>query len=210
VSAAINIDLDKQILPRNFVASLAQSSPGGPRPKRGELFRAEPDLAFFPMASAAHLERQRCNVAFFAETDLSACGFTCQITLLDNVAPRALQSIRLPPKQKLAFNFLIVLCPTVLLHKINMLNAMKLVSRKRQRKNSGVTHYPQSVAEPKDTLLNRHYRCRLYTMHAQTGMCCKNSLSAPAAAKTGHAEVATMIAKSSASIANSTPFSLAK
>ena len=90
VSPLINIKLDHQIFPMNLAAHFAQSSPRGPRPERGKLFWAEPDLAFLPVCAAAHLESQRCGLAFFAETHLSAGRFTRQITLLDNVAPRAL------------------------------------------------------------------------------------------------------------------------
>jgi hypothetical protein len=46
--------------------------------------------------------------------------------------------------------------------------------------------------------------------NAQLALRCKNWFSASAAAKTGHAEIATMMAKSSASITNSQFFSLAK
>jgi len=91
------------------------------------LFWAQPDLAFFPVTAPADLESQRCGRAFFAETDLSACGLTRQITLIDNVAPRAIQLIRQPSKQKFAFNFPIVCCPSIFLHKANMLNAMLAV-----------------------------------------------------------------------------------
>jgi len=129
VSTLININLNNYIFPGNFAAHLAQSSPGGSRPKRIELFWAEPDLAFFPVCAAAHLESQRCGRAFSAETDLSACGLTRQITLIDNVAPRAFQFIGQPLKQKFAFNFSIVCCSSNFLHKANMLNAMSLLSR---------------------------------------------------------------------------------
>jgi len=94
VSTLININLNDQVFPGNFATHLAQSSSGSPWPKRVELFWAQPDLAFFPVSAASHLESQRCARAFFAETDLSACGFTRQITLIDNVAARAVQLIR--------------------------------------------------------------------------------------------------------------------
>jgi hypothetical protein len=93
------------------------------------LFWAEPDLAFFPVTTAAHLESQRCDVAFFADPDLSACGFTRQVTLLDNVTARAVHPIGQALEQKFAFNFPIVCSTSVLLHEANMLNAMRLVSR---------------------------------------------------------------------------------
>jgi hypothetical protein len=129
MSPLVNINFNDQIFPRNFAAHLAQSSSSGPWPKRVELFWTEPDLAFFAVSTTAHLESQRCSRAFFAETDLSACGFTRQITLIDNVAPRAIQLIRQPPKQKFAFNFPIICCSRIFLHKANMLNATSLLSR---------------------------------------------------------------------------------
>jgi hypothetical protein len=48
------------------------------------------------------------------------------------------------------------------------------------------------------------------SVHAQLGAHCNNSLSAPAAARIGQAEIAIIIAKSSASITNSKLFSFAK
>jgi hypothetical protein len=136
VSPLININLNDQIFPGNFAAHLAQSSSGGPWPKRVELFWTEPDLAFFPVSTTAHLESQRRSRAFFAETDLSACEFTGQITLINNVAPRAVQLIRQSSKQKFAFNFPIICCSSIFLHKANMLNAMSLLSRfSRSEKN---------------------------------------------------------------------------
>jgi hypothetical protein len=93
------------------------------------LFWAQPDLAFFPVTTPAHLESQRGGRAFFAETNLPACGFTCQITLIDNVAPRPIQLVWQPFKQKFAFNFPIVCYPSIFLHKAKMLNAMSLLSR---------------------------------------------------------------------------------
>jgi hypothetical protein len=136
VSTLININLNNYIFPGNFAAHLAQSSAGGSRPKRIELFWAEPDLAFFPVCTATDLESQRCGRALFAETDLSACGLTRQITLIDNVAPRAFQFIGQPLKQKFAFDFPIVCCASIFLHKANMLNAMSLLSRfSRWREN---------------------------------------------------------------------------
>jgi len=129
MSPLININLNNQIFPGNFATHLAQSSPGSPWPKRVELFWTELDLAFFPVTTAAHLESQRGGRAFFAETNLPACRFTRQITLIDNIAPRAIQLVWQPLKQKFAFNFPIVCCSSIFLHKANMLNAMSLLSR---------------------------------------------------------------------------------
>jgi hypothetical protein len=136
MSSLININLNDQIFPGNFAAHFAQSSPGGPWPKRIELFWAEPDLAFFPVSAPAHLKGQCCSRAFLAETDLSTRGFTRQIPLIDNVAPRAIQLIWQSLEQKFAFNFSIICCSSIFLHKVNMLNAMNLLSRfSRSEKN---------------------------------------------------------------------------
>src|SRR6266567_4282349 len=126
MSAAININLNQQIFAGNFIAQLAQSSPGGRRPERGELFWAEFDLAFFPGAAAAHFESQRCSFPLFAETNLPARGLCCQITLSDHIASRTLEFIRELFQQKLAFDFPAVWRSTTLLHKVKMLNAMGL------------------------------------------------------------------------------------
>jgi hypothetical protein len=118
MSAAININLNDQIFPGDVIAYLAQTSSGGSRPKRGELFRAEPDLAFFPVRAATHLESQRRSFAFFSETDLSARRFCRQITLVDNVMPQAVQFLRELPDQKFAFNFPVVSRQIVQSHKV--------------------------------------------------------------------------------------------
>ena len=52
------------------------------------------NLAFFPVRAATDLESERHSFAFFAETNLSACGFGREIPMLNNVMPRALQLIR--------------------------------------------------------------------------------------------------------------------
>src|SRR2546430_17739661 len=129
MSAAINIDLDEQIFPRDLVAHLAQSSSCGSRPKLGELFRTKPDLAFFPVRAATDLESERRGFSFLAETNLSACRVGRQITLLNNVMPRALELIGRLLKQKFAFNFPIVSRLVVDSHKVRILNAMDLLSR---------------------------------------------------------------------------------
>src|SRR5436190_5461070 len=104
MSAAINISLDQKVSPGNFVAHLAQSSARGRWPERGELFWAELDLTLFPMCAAAHLESQRRGLPFFAKTHMSAPGFCRQITLCDEVTPRALDLVRQPPDQILPFD----------------------------------------------------------------------------------------------------------
>jgi hypothetical protein len=56
MSTPINIQLDQQIFPRNFVTNFSQSSPGRTRPERCELLLAQFDLAFFAMAAATDLK----------------------------------------------------------------------------------------------------------------------------------------------------------
>src|SRR5207245_3152268 len=72
MSAPVNIELDQNVLPMNFVAHLAQSSPGSAGPERCELFRAQLDLAFLAMGAPTDLERQRRAAACLSEADLSA------------------------------------------------------------------------------------------------------------------------------------------
>ena len=129
VSASINIQLDKQIFPRNFVAHLSQSSTHRARPQRCELFRGQLDLAFFAVAVATHLERKRRNVASLSKADLSAGPFRCQIALLDNEASPPFQVVRHPSDQKFSLNLAIVLRSIVPSHKVHIVNAMRSVSR---------------------------------------------------------------------------------
>ena len=84
MAAAINIDLNQQTVPWDFVTHLSESSPGRTRPKRRELFRAKLYLAFFAMAPAADLEREGCSLAALSQPNLSTSRLGCQITLLDN------------------------------------------------------------------------------------------------------------------------------
>src|ERR1700693_298074 len=83
VAAVINVDLDLQLLPGNFVAGLAQSTSLRSRPERRKLFRAQPDLAFFSAgaAPATDFERKRHHLALFSQTNVSAPRFVRQITL---------------------------------------------------------------------------------------------------------------------------------
>src|SRR5206468_11886305 len=68
----ININLDQQISPGNFVAQLAQSSSRCTRPQRCKLLWAELDLAFFPMRAAANFESKRCSFALFSKPNMPA------------------------------------------------------------------------------------------------------------------------------------------
>ena len=129
MSATINIELDHKVVPGNFVTHLSQSSPGGTRPERCELFPAQLDLAFFTMAVTTDLEGQRCSVASLSKADLSAGQFGCQIALLDNKASRPFQVVRQPFDQKSSFNFAIVSRSIVSSHKLDIVNAMRSVSR---------------------------------------------------------------------------------
>jgi len=137
MSAPINIQLDQQIFPRNFVAHFPQSSPSRTGPERRELLLAQFDLAFFAMAAPTDLKCQRRSLVCFSKPYLSACGFCGQITLLDNEAPRPLEVIRQPFDQKFSLNFSIVSRLMISSHKRNIVNVMRSVSRLSRRVSGG-------------------------------------------------------------------------
>ena len=94
MAAAINIDLNPQTFPWNFVTHFSQSSPSRTRPKRCELFWAYLYLAFFAVAAPTDFERERCSLACLSQANLSTSRLGCQITLLDNEVSRPLEVIR--------------------------------------------------------------------------------------------------------------------
>ena len=124
---AININLDHQISPGNFIPQLAQPSSRRARPQRSKLLWAELDLAFFPMRAAANFESKRCSFALFSKPNMSASGFGSQVTLRNWIMATALQFLRELLNQKFAFNFTIVSRPIP--HKAEILNATDLLSR---------------------------------------------------------------------------------
>src|SRR5690242_1614076 len=111
------------------MAHLTYTSPSRRRPQRGKLFCAKLDLELFAMSATSYLKGQRCSLALFSKTDLSACRFCCQVTLRDWIMAAALQFLRQPLDQKFAFNFPILSRPIVHSHKAEILNATALVSR---------------------------------------------------------------------------------
>ena len=129
MSAPINIDLDQQIFPRNFVAHFSQSSPGRTRPKRCELLLAQFDLAFFAMAASTDLKCEGRTVPRLSQANLSSGRLSRQITLLDHKASRLLQIFRQPFDQEFSFNFAIFSRSMVSSHKRNIVNVMRSVSR---------------------------------------------------------------------------------
>ena len=129
VSASINIQLDQQIFPRNFVAHLSQSSARRARPERCELFRGQLDLTFFAVAVATDLESQRSNMASLSKADLSPSPFGCEIALLDNKASPPFQVVGHPSDQKFSLNLAIVLRSIVPSHRVHIVNAMRSLSR---------------------------------------------------------------------------------
>jgi hypothetical protein len=129
MSPAINIELDQQVVPGNFVAHLSQSSPDRARPERCELLRSQLNLAFFAMAPPTDLKRKRRCMPSLSKANLSAGRFRRQVTLLDNKASRPFQVVRQPVDQKFPFNFAIVSRSIISSHRMNMLNAKHLVSR---------------------------------------------------------------------------------
>ena len=224
MSAPINIQLDQQIFPRNFVAHFPQSSPSRTGPERRELLLAQFNLAFFAMAAPTDLKCQRRSLVCFSKPYLSACGFRGQITLLDNEAPRPLEVIRQPFDQKFSLNFAIVSRSMISSHKRNIVNVMRSVSRLSRRVSGGGvnskrhcnTQLKQGVNQrrlSRKKLGDRHQslQARACVLHrVQPGAVWRNSCSAPAAANSGHADIATIMAKKSASMANSMAFSPAR
>jgi hypothetical protein len=230
MSAAINIDFDHNAVPWDFVSHLSQSSPGRTRPQRCKLFRAQLDLAFFAMAAPTDLKREGCSVPRFSQTNLSTSRLGCQITLLDNKASRLFQIVRQPFDQKFSFNFAIVSRSIVPSHKLNIVNVMRSLSRLSCWPNSGSTRALRvdlgAAAERAVPLLvtadrygglpgdwSAHQSLparRIFLPKTQAGVRWTNSLSALATAMIGHAEIATMMAKSSASMVNSTVLSPAR
>ncbi len=111
-------------------------------------------------------------------------------------------------------------------HKRNIVNVMRSVSRlSRWVSGGGVnsqlqrhcnTQPKQGVNQKRlsqkklgDRRQSLHARARVLP-RVQPGAVWRNSCSAPAAANSGHADIATIMAKKSASIANSTAFSPAR
>src|SRR5215472_14785471 len=84
IAAVINVALNLQIFPRNFVTGFAQSPPRRGRPERVELLRAQPDLAFFPRRRPSNLERKESRFSLFAQADVPPARFVRQISLRDS------------------------------------------------------------------------------------------------------------------------------
>ena len=114
------------------------------------------------MRAAANFESKRRGFSFFAETNLSACRFGRQITLLNNVMPRPPQLIGQLSKQEFAFYFPIVLRPIADLHKVSMLNAMDLLSRlSRSKPSSSISKEGLRITLKKDRKIPRmHHRSK--------------------------------------------------
>jgi hypothetical protein len=126
--ASVNVNLDEQILPRNFVTQLAQASPRCGWPECGELFCAELDFALFSRAAAAYFEGQRGTFTLSAQPNMSPSkGLDCQIALCNWIMPPTTELFRQPSNQKFSFDFPIGWRSTIPLHKIKMLNTMSVV-----------------------------------------------------------------------------------
>src|ERR1700693_2352843 len=87
IAAVINVDLNRKIFPRNFIAGFAQSPPRRSWPKRGKLLRAQPDFAFFPRRRPSDLERKESCFSFFPQPDVAPARFVRQIALRDSEMP---------------------------------------------------------------------------------------------------------------------------
>jgi len=83
------------------------------------------------MAAPTDLKRQRPSAARLSQANLSAGRLGCQITLVDNKTSKLFQNVRQPffVDQKFPFNFAIVSYSIVSSHKLNIVNAMRSVSR---------------------------------------------------------------------------------
>src|SRR5206468_11156713 len=90
---------------------------------------AQFDFAFFAMAVPTDLECEGRSVPRLSQANLSTSRIGRQITLLDNEAPRPLEIIRQPCDQKFSLNFAIVSRSSVSSHKLEIVNAMRSVSR---------------------------------------------------------------------------------
>src|SRR5205807_1466617 len=105
ISPTISIDLDDQILPRDFVAELAQSPANRRWPQRGELFRTQLDLTFFAGVAAADLESKRRSLSLFSQTNVSSSGLVREISLRNRITPETVESRRQLFDEKFALNF---------------------------------------------------------------------------------------------------------
>src|SRR5204863_10001578 len=99
------IDLDRMCFPRHIVADLDQSATDRSRPERIELFGAQANLTFFPLAFCPLLESKRADGAFLAQTNLKAAGPNREIALFDDVVVNFLQARWKPLQQEFSLDF---------------------------------------------------------------------------------------------------------
>src|ERR1700730_13347173 len=106
IPPVIDVDLDLELLPRDLVAGLAQSSAFGRRPQCLELFAAQSDFTFFPAwsASAANFERERHDLALLSQKNVTPAWFIHQITLAQWTVSRMQDLHWQPLDQEFAFN----------------------------------------------------------------------------------------------------------
>src|SRR6516165_6108172 len=82
------------------------------------------------MAAPTDLKREGCSIPRLSQANLSTSRLVgCQVTLLDNKASRLLQIGRQPFDQKFSFNFAIASRSIVSSHRLDIVNAMRSVSR---------------------------------------------------------------------------------
>ncbi|HKS04068.1 MAG TPA: hypothetical protein VJR49_01815, partial [Chthoniobacterales bacterium] len=94
MSTSININFDHNAVPWNLVTDLSQSSPSRARPESCELFRAQPDFAFFTMTASTDLKCERCSVSYLSQTNLSTGRLSGEIALVDNEMSPSLKVVR--------------------------------------------------------------------------------------------------------------------
>ena len=108
VFPTIDVDLDYEISPRNFVARLLQPPADRSGPEHGELFRTQFDLAFVADISAHKFEGERQVAAFFSKPHMSIVRLGDEITLRDFEISSAFQIRRQTFDQKLPFDLAII------------------------------------------------------------------------------------------------------
>src|SRR5438105_5118633 len=108
VFPTIDVDLDYEISPRNFVARLLQPPADRSVAEHGELFRAQFDLACVADISAHKFEGERQVAAFFSKPHMSIVRLGDEITLRDFEISSAFQIRRQTFDQKLPFDLAII------------------------------------------------------------------------------------------------------
>jgi len=105
VATVINVDLDLQFFPRDFVTRFVQPAPACRRPQHRKLCLTQTNLAFFARRSPSYLERQKSGIALFPKTNVPSPSFVREITLGNPEMTRAQNFNRQMPNQKFSLDF---------------------------------------------------------------------------------------------------------